>query len=294
LIQLSRRNFLQMAGIAVLSSQFAPLLDLTSARVPTLDAVYGRALEAAAVLDAQGRPVARLWPDSILPIVDTHSETYRIESGWVDKTELQPMMAYSENPAPLPAPPYWAEVAGAVAAIRQQCAAEAELVTRIGHGGVLRVVDAMTDGRGGVDWLGVEGGDGVWLGWTQAQHWRAVDDGWRDARNGRLEINLAEQTMTAFEDDRKVLRASISTGNGAGTGEYRISGRQAAGMFGDAGRQFYGVAWPVSIEGMGAVGGVYWHNDFGKPAHGPTVQVSPLVARWLYEWLGDGATVVIS
>ena len=59
--------------------------------------------------------------------------------------------------------------AGALAVVRAYCAADAPIVARIGHGGVLRVIDYLPPGQSdGIGWYGVADDESsALLGWTQ-------------------------------------------------------------------------------------------------------------------------------
>ena len=37
--------------------------------------------------------------------------------------------------------------------------------------------------------------------------------------------------------------------------------------------------------------GIYWHNRFGDSLPGPDIQVTPLLARWLYEHVDTSTNV---
>ncbi len=65
----------------------------------------------------------------------------------------------------------WIEVVAPVAAVRQWCAPDAPLVTRIGHGGIVRVIDRLP---GDTLWYGIASETGDLLGWSQAAHWKPV------------------------------------------------------------------------------------------------------------------------
>jgi hypothetical protein len=49
---------------------------------------------------------------------------------------------------------------------------------------------------------------------------------------------------------------------------------------------YQGVPWQIDFGGH-LVAGVYWHNRFGMAVDGPTVQLAPEVARWLYASLDE-------
>lgn len=109
-----------------------------------------------------------------------------------------------------------------------------------------------------------------------------------------IEVNLYEQTMVAYEDDRMVYASLVSSGLGdwptnpglfqiyAKLLEDRMSGAFAA----DRSDYYYleAVPWTMYFDGGIALHGAYWHNGFGfKKSHG-CVNLAPRDSKWLYEW----------
>jgi lipoprotein-anchoring transpeptidase ErfK/SrfK len=120
----------------------------------------------------------------------------------------------------------------------------------------------------------------------------------------RIEVSLADQTLTAYEDDKVVLHTLVSTGlpslgpvSGIPTetprGRFKVDPKVPSKHMGD-GRltddiQAYelpGVPW-VSFfaHSIGvAFHGTYWHDNFGaRMSHG-CVNMRPEDAKWLYRW----------
>jgi hypothetical protein len=236
----------------------------------------------------------RLWPDSIVSIINSHEDWYRVSGGYVQREGIQPMTPYTaDTNIQLSDTAFWAEVAGPVASVRQWCAADAPLVARIGHGGTARVIDSLPGDQIGAFWYGIEADIGGLMGWTQAVHWRPVQDE-SAASSLRLHVDRATQQLTAYEDDEAVLQASISTGTDIEPGVYPVQARQVTGMWlsaTDSHLAFHGLPWRISFGERHELSGVYWHNQFGKPIPGPAIQVTPLLARWLYPRL-DGQIVI--
>jgi hypothetical protein len=55
----------------------------------------------------------------------------------------------------------------------------------------------------------------------------------------------------------------------------------------------HGVPWVTTFGQNLALGGVYWHNRFGEKVPGMAIQVTPLIARWLYGWLNDTSEICL-
>jgi hypothetical protein len=235
-----------------------------------------------------------LWPDSIVSILNTNEDWYQVPGGYVQREGIQPMISYTpDKNIQLPVSAFWAEVAGPVASVRQWCAADAPLVTRIGHGGTARVIDSLPGDQVGTVWYGIETGTESLLGWTQAVFWRPIQDEIVTS-NLRIRIDRAAQQLTINENDEAILQASISTGTEIEPGIYSIQTRQVTGTFlsgKDSHLTFHGLPWIIGFGDGIELSGAYWHNQFGKPTPGPAVQVTPLLARWLYRRV-DGQIVI--
>ncbi|MEP7292356.1 MAG: L,D-transpeptidase, partial [Chloroflexota bacterium] len=167
---------------------------------------------------------------------------------------------------------------GAVAMVRVWCAADAAVVTRIGHGGVLYVKDKLTVNE--IEWYGVAERDADdLLGWTQAAFWSPVslDDA---APSLTLVINTHTQQMDVHEADQHLLSAPISTGGTLPPGSYSIAKRYPT--FSATSDTHYHASWALTFGANLNLAGVYLHNHFGQPYPGTAVQVTPPLARWLY------------
>lgn len=293
--QLSRRSFLHVAGLTLVGTSFDPAFRLMQSLLPDTPTLYGRVLGLMPVYRANGTTVLNVWQDSVMEILDTEGDLYHVNGGYMSRSALQPMTVRPTPARALPSVPFWAEVVAPVAAVRQSCAADSPLVTRIGHAGVARVIDRLEDGRGGEAWLGLESERGALLGWSQVSRWQPVDEQQPTSSGDHtLDVSLDAQTLTAYENGDVVLTTSISTApTGVVPGIYRVGDRIAGGSY--HGEMLHeGVPWITTVPELGQIAGVYWHNAFGAPAPGPAIQVSPLVARWLYTWLNDLSTITVA
>lgn len=301
--QFSRRQFLHLAGVTLLATRLPGFTALAEAATstPEFAVQQGRTLLPASV---HARPSAnatvadRLWPDSIVTLAGASAGWYRTASGFVERGAIQPVARHSPTEAaPASTPPFWAEVAGPVAAVRRWCAADAPLVTRIGHGGTARIIAAPPPGAAsGPSWYGLADDTGALLGWTQAAHWQPVH---LEAEGAtlRLEIARRDSQLTVFVGGRPALRAPIAAGSRLEPGAYPLSRARIAGAplalveYGDD--ALYGAPWQLDLGGQYRLTGAYWHNRFGGWAPGPDVQVPPFLARWLYAQTGPGSVVYI-
>ncbi len=117
----------------------------------------------------------------------------------------------------------------------------------------------------------------------------------------RIDINLTDQTLTAYEGDEAVLATRVATGAvfSSSDGVDRDF-RTPAGLFrvwrkrpsrhmegGTWGVDYFdlpGVPWVSYFTGGIALHGTYWHNDYGRQRSHGCVNLTPEHARWLYLW----------
>lgn len=110
----------------------------------------------------------------------------------------------------------------------------------------------------------------------------------------RIYVDLASQSVTAFEGEKPVLVARCSSGaKGTGTplGEFRTYHKGPSVHMtnqGDGTENTYhlpGVPWVSFFTGTGvAFHGTYWHNDYGRPSSRGCVNLTPDVAKFIYRW----------
>jgi len=107
-------------------------------------------------------------------------------------------------------------------------------------------------------------------------------------------VDLATQSVTAFEDDTPVLVSRCSSGAGktkTPLGEFRTyhkgptihmtnEGDDEAGVY-----DLPGVPWVSFFTGTGiAFHGTYWHNDYGRPRSHGCVNLPSMDAKFIYRW----------
>jgi lipoprotein-anchoring transpeptidase ErfK/SrfK len=110
----------------------------------------------------------------------------------------------------------------------------------------------------------------------------------------RIYVDLASQTVTAFEGENPVLVARCASGaRGSETplGEFRTYHKGPSVHMtnqGDGTESTYhlpGVPWVSFFTGSGvALHGTYWHNDYGRPSSRGCVNLAPQDAKFMYRW----------
>jgi hypothetical protein len=115
-----------------------------------------------------------------------------------------------------------------------------------------------------------------------------------------IDVDVASQTLVAYEGTRPVYATLVSTGRGAaGTdsatpaGTHRIWVKLVASDMGNAARDdvdahysLEDVPYVQFFDGAVALHGTYWHRDFGKKRSHGCVNLAPLDARWLFRFTG--------
>lgn len=110
----------------------------------------------------------------------------------------------------------------------------------------------------------------------------------------RIYVDLASQSVTAFEGEKPVLVARCATGaKGTETplGDFRTYHKGPSIHMtnqGDGTENTYhlpGVPWVSFFTGSGvAFHGTYWHNDYGRPSSRGCVNMTPGDAQFIYRW----------
>jgi len=142
--------------------------------------------------------------------------------------------------------------------------------------------------------------------YVQAEHLRPVaPEEFTPLSPGILDktiiVTLGNQSLTAFENQRGVFRARISSGrsffgpDGTTIGSLTPAGehplwqkrasRHMTGGTPTDGYDLPGVPWVMYYSGNGAaLHGTYWHNDYGTPKSAGCINLRPADAKWLFRW----------
>ena len=116
-----------------------------------------------------------------------------------------------------------------------------------------------------------------------------------------IEINLHEQTISAYDDGRMVFATLITTGsnrNFTRPGIFQIYQKlpitHMAGSLGEEDAYYLmDIPWTMYFDESRAFHAEYWHDHLGyKSSHG-CVNLSFPDANWLFEWAGNGDWVYV-
>jgi lipoprotein-anchoring transpeptidase ErfK/SrfK len=142
-----------------------------------------------------------------------------------------------------------------------------------------------------------EGGAGLY--WIKAAHMRIVSPTEMGplspqvaAEDKRIEIRIGEQMLRAYEGEREVFSAQVSTGvpdSPTPSGEFRVRdkrpGQRMVGGQGSGGYNLAGIPWICYFNSTWvATHGCYWHNDYGRRHSNGCVNLTPQAASWIFRW----------
>jgi hypothetical protein len=282
---LSRRDFLRLAGISLIAAQM-PLPAFSTAQ----KSMYARAFSAVAIQSAptvESALVRHLWPNTILEVEGIESGWYRLADGFVPVESLQPMQPFfPDGTQPVLETGMPITVSGPVAALRQWCAADAPLVTHIGHGGTAYVADYLPDIYSG--WYAISDADHSLLGWSQSSFWSSMTETEIPLQANQVVVNRQTNQISVYVGDRLLLQSACSVGDLVDKGAYPLTGRQFASRQGSR----YGIPYAFRADGL-SMYGVYWHNRFSTNHPGTAVELPVLTAATLYNILDEKSHILV-
>jgi hypothetical protein len=140
--------------------------------------------------------------------------------------------------------------------------------------------------------------------WVDARQMARVDphtDAPKDVTTSRwIEVNLFEQTVSVYENNRLVFATMTSTGIDrfwTRPGLFHIYKKlEAETMRNSVPSDFYyleDVPWTMYFDEERALHGAYWHNGFGYARSHGCVNLSPGDSHWLFDWANVGDTVYV-
>ncbi|MBI4089187.1 MAG: L,D-transpeptidase [Candidatus Levybacteria bacterium] len=111
--------------------------------------------------------------------------------------------------------------------------------------------------------------------------------------NKHIYVDLSTQTLYAYEGSNKFMQVLISSGKWGRTpvGNYNIWTKlRSTRMSGGQGADYYdlpNVPWVMYFYNDFGLHGAYWHNNFGYPMSHGCVNMRPVDAHKLFDWV-DG------
>jgi len=147
---------------------------------------------------------------------------------------------------------------------------------------------------------------GVDLLWVDAQSLRPitpdeVEPISPEIENKRIVVDVIQQALSCYEEDREVYYCRVSTGAkfdaygnpvekwSTPLGKHRVSRKyislQMSGGTTGASYDLPGIGWTtIFVTGGVAIHSTFWHNDYGVPRSHGCVNVLPEHAKWIFRW----------
>lgn len=303
--RLTRREFLLLSGMAL--GRFAlPALPLCAPGAlgdVSLGRVAEWMAEVRAAPDRSAPTVRRYHRDDVIaclgkeqaPGPNPHNTTWwRIPGGYIYSAYVQPVQVQLNKPVQrLPPTGLWGEVSVPYVDVRYSPSPDAPVGYRLRYSSVYLIAEVIW-GDDRRPWYRLCCGQASETRWyVPAQYVRPIppeelapiSPGVSDKR---IEISLADQTLTAFEKGTAVLTTLISGGTGGchatPRGEHYITCKTPSRHMIGEDFDLPGVAFDAYFWRSVAIHGAYWHNDFGRPRSHGCVNVPPEAAKWLFRW----------
>lgn len=111
-----------------------------------------------------------------------------------------------------------------------------------------------------------------------------------------VEVNVRDQTLTAWQGDVVVLHTQVSTGKpGFRTipGTFNVYVKLPSTRMRGPGYDTPNVPWTMYYHLGFAIHGAYWHNNFGTPVSHGCVNLRVDEAKLLFDWADVGMEVVV-
>ncbi len=244
--------------------------------------------------------------------VDSHNRvwyeigTQSIMEGYVYSGNIQPVKTLLNAPTPhlnIPANGLLAEISVPYTDAHEKPDKTSKVAYRMYYE-TTHWVKSMVTGKDGQSWYTVR--DDKWdkLYYARAEHIRIMTaeelapiSAEVSNKNKRIEVQLENQLVIAYENNLPVFVTPVSTGGIFRAGTYstpkgafityykRPSRHMAAGDLAASGFDLPGVPWVQYLTESGiSFHGTFWHNDFGRPRSHGCINLSTSAAKWLYRW----------
>jgi len=298
--------YLERAGVAHADDVFTPTHKIQKPPTPLgRIAIWG--VEVFRQPNTQSRLLRTAGRDDLInlyeqvlgeAVLPNNAVWFKTDGGYCYSSYVQPVTNTMNVPEPdLAAKAFWAEVSMPFTDSFFAPDTTSEKGMRLYYSSVFRVIAAQKD-EVGRWWYRLQEGVSVGPGpYVRAIDMRRIRPAEltplaTKAKTKRIDIDLTQQLLTAFEDDKAVMTTIIASGIGqffTPKGKHFVIFKTpTTRMSGGVGADFYdlpGVPFPTYFTERGAaVHGVYWHNDFGRPRSHGCVNVPQAAAKWVFRW----------
>ncbi len=306
---ISRRQFLQWGGAALLGAAFSPYNKKINPLVDNAQPFrLGRTTTSLRYYETptiSSKELGYYLTDETVKIFETalgdpkperNPIWLRTEDGWIQSPFVQPVEDKLNEPVfTVPKDGFLAEVSVPWTQAWEHDKGKLKRVYRLYYASTYWVTEVSTDNMGDVWYRILDDLLGGYY-YVLATHLRPIDASEvtpisPEVKDKKIVVNLANQEMAAYENGRVVFAAPVSTGTFEGStpvGEYRIERKQPSRhMAADEGNGFDlpGVPWVCFISWTGvSFHGTYWHHDYGTPRSHGCINMAPKAAKWLFRW----------
>lgn len=111
-----------------------------------------------------------------------------------------------------------------------------------------------------------------------------------------VEVDISDQTLTAWQGDTPVLKTQVSTGKPGHetvTGTFYVRNKLRYEHMVGPDYDTPDVPWTMYFYAGYAIHGAYWHNNFGRPVSHGCVNMRVNEAEALFQWASVGLEVVV-
>lgn len=314
---LTRRDFLKLSGYGLLGVMLSdpPFVisgqdDFANLQGRVIDTILWSHEEP----DKKSKRRKLYWHDLVVPITNTtisadesaHNRVwYQLEdAGYAYSGGIQPVRTVLNQPRQISLAGALGEVSVPFTDARLEPDLSAEVVYRLYYESVHWVKASAVHAANGSLWYALFDDKFQQLYYVPGIHIRLIPDSElaplsQHVSNGdkRIEVNLPDQLLMAYEANRLVYATRVATGGRLRSGTYttpegeyityhkRPTRHMAAGDLASSGFDLPGVPWVTYIKENGtSFHGTYWHNDYGRPRSHGCINMTPQAAKWLYRW----------
>jgi len=306
---ITRRTFLSLSGLAALSlaARFPSLEDNPP---PAAFVKLGRATRSLRCYDKPAFSAQEICTHHTDSVLNIHEEKlgetdnphnaiwFQVDDGWVYSSFVQPVRNVLNSPLQsVPATGRLVEVTVPFTEAWRNEDGELSIAYRFYYNSTHWVEGVVSDPKGNAWYRVIDDRYRVYY-FVLAKHLRPVADDElaplaQATTDKRVEIDLARQQLTAYEDGVAVRRAHLSSGRPGsdtplGTFQVRLkrpARHMAASEGAGNGFDLPGVPWVSYFHWTGvAFHGTYWHNDYGRPRSRGCINLRPEDAQWIYRW----------
>jgi hypothetical protein len=310
---ISRREFLRLAGLGMPLLAGAPGLFPPLPALP-LGRVAVRSVEVRKEPDSLAPGMLKLPKDLIVQIMETveakapegNPRWLKIREGYIHSGDIQPVEYHPQIPSLDIRQTVPAEVSVPITQSYKTITPREEILYRLYYKSVHWVTGVQVGEDDRVWYTLLDQQLGLPL-FAPGEHLRLLQPQEYSPLSAeippllkRIEVHLARQELTAFEEDNAVRAMRVSSGMALGGektltphGIFNVQNKIAGMHMGD-GRvtsdplayELPGVPWVCIFEPENGVAlhGTYWHNDFGRTRSHGCLNLNPDDALWLYRW----------